>query len=131
MTARRRTFDAAVPRLAERITTRRSVSGIGGGRRIRIEPGELDLDVFDDLVRRAENRRRASDLAGAAVLLSEAVRLWRGDFCLGIAETQTATARLLALRERYLDYHPPAATEILTNGLVVHALRSDRAAGRR
>ncbi|MFC3995253.1 BTAD domain-containing putative transcriptional regulator [Nocardiopsis sediminis] len=49
-----------------------------GGYAIRVEPGELDLHTFDDLVRRAAAARGAGRHEEALGLLDDALGYWRG-----------------------------------------------------
>ncbi|WP_020673248.1 AfsR/SARP family transcriptional regulator [Amycolatopsis nigrescens] len=51
---------------------------LGDGYALRVAAGELDLVGFRDLVDRANGARHAGDLAGAADLLSTALRMWEG-----------------------------------------------------
>jgi ABC-type transport system substrate-binding protein/DNA-binding SARP family transcriptional activator len=48
------------------------------GYRLRVDPGELDLDVFEDLVARARRATDTGDHRLASRTLSEAEALWRG-----------------------------------------------------
>jgi DNA-binding SARP family transcriptional activator len=50
----------------------------GSGYAIRLEPGELDLDRFDELVGRARRARADGAQGEAAALLREALALFRG-----------------------------------------------------
>jgi DNA-binding SARP family transcriptional activator/DNA-binding beta-propeller fold protein YncE len=58
--------------LGERLETR------GGGYRLDVKPGELDLDRFQAGVREASRLRTAGDVLAAADALREALALWRG-----------------------------------------------------
>src|SRR6516164_5362219 len=51
----------------------------GDGYRLEVEPGELDLLVFDDLAERGRRALGDGDGAGAARLLDQALGLWRGE----------------------------------------------------
>ena len=83
---------------AERIVTR------GRGYLLRVEPGELDLQRFDELVGRA----RGEPAAAAAGTLREALALWTGPVLSDLSEAPFAAAerprleelRLAALEER-------------------------------
>ena len=48
------------------------------GYELRVEPGELDLDRFDDLVAEGRRALAAGDPEQAAAVLAEALALWRG-----------------------------------------------------
>ncbi|HET8754491.1 MAG TPA: BTAD domain-containing putative transcriptional regulator, partial [Solirubrobacteraceae bacterium] len=50
------------------------VETVGGGYRLKVEPGEVDTDVFEQ----AYDRARTSAPAEAATALGEALALWRG-----------------------------------------------------
>jgi DNA-binding SARP family transcriptional activator len=49
-----------------------------GGYVLRIEPGDLDLHVFQHLVDEGRQALRNGDARGAAGLLREGLSLWRG-----------------------------------------------------
>jgi DNA-binding SARP family transcriptional activator len=50
-----------------------------GGYRLSVPPGDLDLDLFDDLSAEGHAALRRADAAQAAHLLAEALALWRGE----------------------------------------------------
>jgi DNA-binding SARP family transcriptional activator len=52
---------------------------------LTVEPGALDLAVFDREVGRARTARASGDLIGASEALHAASRLWRGPACYGLA----------------------------------------------
>jgi DNA-binding SARP family transcriptional activator len=54
------------------------IESAAGAYRIRIEPGELDLDLARLALDAAERAARAGDTAAAAERLTGALRLWRG-----------------------------------------------------
>jgi DNA-binding SARP family transcriptional activator/tetratricopeptide (TPR) repeat protein len=71
---------------------------------LRVEPGELDLDRFEELVAAAGKTAVAgspSALEAAAAQLSEALELWRGP-PLGDVELAACQARATVLEERRL-----------------------------
>ena len=70
---------------------------VGPGYRLRIEPGELDLDQFTRAVAGAETAADAGDHAGAADRLAKALGLWRGPPLADLAwlPFHRAAARLL------------------------------------
>ncbi len=80
----------------------------GSGYALRVEPCELDLDRFDDLVRtaRAMRERRPDE---AAERYREALALWRGDALDGLVDERPISieagrleeARLSAIEERF------------------------------
>jgi predicted ATPase/DNA-binding SARP family transcriptional activator len=51
---------------------------VGGGYMLVVRPGELDADVFEELVERGQRALDAGDAAGAAGSLRAALDLWRG-----------------------------------------------------
>ena len=64
---------------------RRALGGAGGslvthapGYLLQVEPGQLDRDRFEALLGRAREDRAQGNAEGAAVLLREALALWRG-----------------------------------------------------
>jgi DNA-binding SARP family transcriptional activator/Tfp pilus assembly protein PilF len=50
-----------------------------GGYRLALAPGDLDLDVYDDLSARGRDALARGDAARAAQLLADALALWRGE----------------------------------------------------
>jgi DNA-binding SARP family transcriptional activator/Tfp pilus assembly protein PilF len=66
---------AQVARLRRALGTPDPIQTVPGGYRISIQPGQLDLERFDILVRRASE---AEDPAEQSRQLSEALALWRG-----------------------------------------------------
>jgi DNA-binding SARP family transcriptional activator len=50
-----------------------------GGYRLALAPGDLDLDVFDDLSAQGRDALARGDAARAAQLLADALGLWRGE----------------------------------------------------
>ena len=81
---RERNLHALVYQLRRRLATLepdKSVTRLvraGAGYRLVLEPGELDVAVFGDLVRRGREAARAGDAPGALELFGRALRLWRG-----------------------------------------------------
>jgi DNA-binding SARP family transcriptional activator len=67
---------------------------------LRTEPGELDLEVFDGLCRKATGAREAGDAARAITLYDEALRLWRGSPLDGIDTDNPLYATAVELAER-------------------------------
>jgi DNA-binding SARP family transcriptional activator len=76
------------------------------GYRLRVEPGELDLDRFEQLAGEAD---RVGDPVRAGELLAQALAVWRGPALDGVdlAGSQAEVARLeerrLAVREQRID----------------------------
>jgi DNA-binding SARP family transcriptional activator len=91
---------------------RRALSDVepGGGDRIvthstgyllRIEPGELDLDVFHEHVKKGRAAHAAGQLGDAAQELSSALGLWRGPALAGVVG-RSAQAQAISLNETHL-----------------------------
>ena len=80
----------------------------GHGYELRVEPGELDLDRFNDRVAEGRQALAAGDSAHAAAALAAALALWRGPPLADFAYDQFALTeierleglRLAALVER-------------------------------
>lgn len=98
-----------------------SIATIRGGYRLAIEPGSLDLSLFDQRVQRAGQARAAGDLLQAVTELRTGLALWRGE-ALGGARGEYVRAerdrlealRLLALRDRIeLDIELARHAEVL------------------
>ena len=66
-----------------------------GGYRLALEPGALDIDRFEELVRRAEKAPPTEALA----LLDEALGLWHGPALLDVADEPYAQAESVRLEE--------------------------------
>jgi len=83
------------------------VSADGAGYRLRVCPGELDAERFDDLVACA---RAADDVALAAALLRQALELWRGPAMDGVDSGPVAASaarwneRRIAVWEEYIEH---------------------------
>lgn len=80
----------------------------GPGYRLRLEPGELDVERFERLVARGRDERAGGDDVATAATLREALALWRGPAYEDVryepfAETEAARLeelRLAALEDR-------------------------------
>ena len=100
------TLDTYVSRLRQVLGPER-ITRSAGGYSLRVEPGELDLDRFEELVRQAM-QQRADDPARAALTLAEALALWRGPPLADLLDEPFAAedarrledGRLAALEER-------------------------------
>ncbi|MGW3349696.1 BTAD domain-containing putative transcriptional regulator [Nonomuraea rubra] len=73
---------------------------------LRVPPGGLDLEVFEQEVRRAREAHAAGDLRGASGAYHAALRLWRGPVCDGLSSPfldmmrdQVAERRIGAIEE--------------------------------
>ncbi|MFD9699690.1 BTAD domain-containing putative transcriptional regulator [Lentzea sp. NPDC059081] len=77
------TYVAGLRRALEPARARRApaelLTSVGDGYLMRVEPGALDLDVFERQVLLANRMRAAGDLAGAAVELDDALALFRAE----------------------------------------------------
>jgi len=111
---------------------RRSLTGcdrIGTERRgylIRVLPGELDLQDFEELARAGRVAARASDWAAAAGRFGEALSLWRGeplaDVCADVL-VQREVPRLAELRLQTLESRIDADLRLGRHGEVIAELR--------
>ena len=72
----------------------------GDGYRLEVEPGELDLLVFDDLAERGRRALGDGDGAGAARLLDQALGLWRGEPAEDVSVDGDTGVLLAGLAER-------------------------------
>jgi predicted ATPase len=81
---------------AERIETR------GASYRVAVEPGELDLERFEQLVERGGRELAAGRAGSAAELLREALALWHGPALADLAAEPLARAERDRLEERRL-----------------------------
>jgi DNA-binding SARP family transcriptional activator len=70
------------------------------GYRLRVEPGELDLQQVDDVRAQARDHRAAGDLATASVLLRLGLSLWRGPALADLAEIPSLAPLLVAVDSR-------------------------------
>jgi predicted ATPase/DNA-binding SARP family transcriptional activator len=77
----------------ERITTE------GPGYRLRVEPGELDLERFERLVAQGRSLFAAGDAEAGAASLREALALWRGPAFADVAYEAFAQADIVRLEE--------------------------------
>ncbi|SDO10635.1 AfsR/SARP family transcriptional regulator [Lentzea jiangxiensis] len=77
------TYVAGLRRALEPARARRApaelLTSVGDGYLMRVDPGALDLDVFERQVLLANRLRAAGDLAGAAVELDDALALFRAE----------------------------------------------------
>lgn len=67
---------------------------------LRTEPGELDLEVFEESCRAADRAREAGDVSAAVGLYDRALRLWRGNPLDGIDVDNPLYAKAVELTER-------------------------------
>ena len=72
----------------------------GSGYRLRIEPGDLDVDRFEDLLSKGRSALDRGDAAGAGELLRDSLALWRGPPLADVAFEPFAQAEIARLEER-------------------------------
>src|SRR6266511_3906826 len=65
--------------------TRRLLAGIRSGYLLRLEPGQLDLDLLRERLQTAQQRSAAGELAGAVDAFDAALGLWHGTPLAGIS----------------------------------------------
>lgn len=74
-----RTYASRLRRILEADRSRSQLLvSVGGGYLLRLPPGCLDVDLFQEQVGAAERARAAGDTAGAEALLRQACALWEG-----------------------------------------------------
>jgi YVTN family beta-propeller protein len=74
-----------------------------GGYRLRVDPGELDVDRFEELVANARCAADAGDHRHAGALLTKALGLWRGPAWTDQLDNPTVSADADRLEERRLN----------------------------
>ncbi|HVT66442.1 MAG TPA: AfsR/SARP family transcriptional regulator, partial [Trebonia sp.] len=135
----RRVLEPDRPREASRRAPGRVLVSSGGGYLLRLAPGGLDADQFEDCLGRSRGLREAGDVAAAARIVDEALALWRGQPFAGVpgpfadAQRQRLTElRTTAAEERadlmLLQGQAAAAVPELTTLVALHPLR-ERARG--
>jgi DNA-binding SARP family transcriptional activator len=67
-----------------------------------VQPGDLDVDLFERLVQDGQQALRAGALELAAEQLTAALALWRGEPLSDVPTTTTVAAEVLRLQERRL-----------------------------
>ena len=70
------------------------------GYRLRVEPGELDLQQVDEVRTQARDRRAEGDLAAASVLLRLGLSMWRGPALADLAEIPSLAPLLVGVDRR-------------------------------
>jgi DNA-binding SARP family transcriptional activator len=126
------------PGQRRRVPARVLVSA-GGGYMLRLGPGCLDSDSFEQGLGRARGLRAAGELAGAAQAVADALSLWRGIAFAGVpgpfaeAERQRLAELRTAAAEEWADLllalgRPAEAVPDLTTLVAEHPLR-ERAHG--
>ncbi|HEY7398876.1 MAG TPA: BTAD domain-containing putative transcriptional regulator, partial [Gaiellaceae bacterium] len=82
---------------ADRIETR------GSSYRLQVEPGELDLHRFRELVATARAELAKQHAVGAAAALDEALALWRGPALASLLDDESVVAAAASLEEERLE----------------------------
>jgi DNA-binding SARP family transcriptional activator/tetratricopeptide (TPR) repeat protein len=108
------------PDRARRASARVLVS-TGGGYMLRLDPGCLDSDHFEQCLSRARSLRSAGDPAGAAREVAEALALWRGLPFTGVPGP-FAEAERQRLRELCTAAAEERADLMLAQGLAAEAV---------
>ncbi len=132
------TYVAGLRRALEPSRARRApaelLTSVGDGYLMRVEPGALDLDVFERQVLLANRMRAAGDLAGAAVELDDALALFRAEPLGGVSglfadvERGRLVERRLAVLEERAELglaigRGPELVSQLSTMVVEHPLR--------
>lgn len=94
-----RGYVAALRRVLPQLDGGCRLVGRSGGYLIRVEPGELDLAVFERLAGEGRRALAAGDAVAANTSLAGALRLWRGDVCADLGLGPGADGVLTRLRE--------------------------------
>ncbi len=98
-----------------------------GGYALRVDPAQLDLRRFEQLVAEAKAALEASVPAKAAELLDEALALWRGQPLADLAAEPFAASEIAGLEERRLaavELRMEAALELGDEAAVIAELTS-------
>nr|WP_040685411.1 BTAD domain-containing putative transcriptional regulator [Nocardiopsis baichengensis] len=72
-------LQALVSRLRKVLGDQAPVVGDASGYRLEVDPGQVDLWRFEELVRQGRRARAQGEAGAAAELLGRALELWRGD----------------------------------------------------
>jgi len=81
---------------------RRRIRAAAPGYQITVEPGELDLDVFEDLCAQGHRAVREADWARAADRFASALALWRGEPLADVPASAGREARVQHVQETRL-----------------------------
>ena len=74
----------------------------GSGYRLRVDPGSLDVDRFEELLADGRSALEQGDAESAADVLRQALALWRGTPLADVAFEPFAQAEIARLEERRL-----------------------------
>lgn len=75
---------------------------VHGGYQLAVEPDDVDVHAFEDLVGRGQSALRASDDLAAAKLLGQALDLWRGPALVDVAQGRMVEIEVMRLEESRL-----------------------------
>jgi DNA-binding SARP family transcriptional activator/ABC-type transport system substrate-binding protein len=109
------TLDGYVSRLRKVLGADRIVRS-SGGYSLRVEPGELDLDRFEEQTRQGQQELAAGDPAKAAATLGDALALWRGPALADVLAEPFAPGEARRLEERRFFCHEERIDALLAFG---------------
>jgi DNA-binding SARP family transcriptional activator len=89
-----KTVHVHISRLRKALGGAHALETIGGGYRLHVASGELDAARFEQLAAAGREQLAAGDADGAAVMLRDALALWRGPPLADVAVAPAAAARL-------------------------------------
>ncbi|SHM83410.1 Transcriptional regulatory protein, C terminal [Actinacidiphila paucisporea] len=112
----RKMVQNAVAGLRRALGPEAALSTVPPGYVLRIDPDAIDLTRFDELVRSGRDALRAQDWESAAVLLREALALWRGPVLADVAETGVGWHELAMVKETRLAAFEDCVEAELTLG---------------
>jgi DNA-binding SARP family transcriptional activator len=98
----RNALQVYVSRIRKAISAERVVA-TGGGYRLHVAPGELDLAQFRGLVDRGRRARLAGNLEVASATLREALELWRGPALEDLRANDALEAEALRIEDERLS----------------------------
>jgi predicted ATPase/DNA-binding SARP family transcriptional activator len=97
-----KTIQVYVARLRKAIADPDVLVTTPAGYRLRVQPGQLDVEQFERLVAEGSDALAAGDAEDAAARLQEALRLWRGSPLAELASMPFAPAEIARLEEQQL-----------------------------
>jgi predicted ATPase/DNA-binding SARP family transcriptional activator len=97
-----KTVQVHVSRLRHALGEPQLLTTTPAGYILRVQPGELDVERFDELAGRGRKALDAGDAERAAVVLREALALWRGPALADLASEPFAAAEIARLEESRL-----------------------------
>ena len=96
-----KTVQVYIARLRRALGDPEAVTTVGAGYRLRVRPGELDADRFEQLLAAGRAALAAGD-GTAGDVLRQALALWRGPPLIELAELPFAAAEIARLEEQRL-----------------------------